>query len=137
MRWAPGCPTESFDVAFSNSLIEHLKTEASQERLASEMMRLSNQVYCQTPSRWFPVEPHYLGLFLHWIPAHHRPYWMYRYFTVWGWVTRPTRSQVEAQKEEVRLLGKRDLARLFPGCEIMTERFLGLPKSYVAIRRCR
>jgi len=31
-------------------------------------------------------------------------------------------------------LSRRELQRLFPGCKIKTERFLGIPKSYAAYR---
>jgi hypothetical protein len=36
---------------------------------------------------------------------------------------------------ELRLLSRRGMRKLFPGCEIYTERLLGLPKSLIAIRQ--
>jgi hypothetical protein len=49
-------------------------------------------------------------------------------------VNRPTQAQVDALVEEYRLLTYREMRELFPDCEIRRERFLGLTKSYVAVR---
>lgn len=61
-------PDQVFDLAFANSVIEHVGDTKQQETFASEMLRLGKRVYCQTPNRWFPVEPHYLALLVHWLP---------------------------------------------------------------------
>jgi len=124
-------PDQHFDLAMSNSVIEHV---ADQAKFAAEMMRTGKRIYCQTPSKWFPVEPHCLGLFVHWLPAPWFNYFVYRYLTLYGWIGRPNRAATAEFKQEVHLLGKAELARLFPGCKIRTERFLGLPKSYVVTR---
>ena len=114
-----------FDLAFSNSVIEHVGGPDRQQDFASELLRLGRRVYCQTPNRWFPVEPHFLGLFVHWLPAG----WLRRLhprFTLNGARGRPW--------EPVRLLTRRDLQRLFPGCHIRVERFLLWPKSFIVWR---
>jgi len=49
-------------------------------------------------------------------------------------VTRPSRAAHRQFKASIRLLNKRELQSLFPDCQIKTERFLGLPKSYAAFR---
>lgn len=36
--------------------------------------------------------------------------------------------------DEVRLLSKREMKEMFPDCHIITERFLLMPKSYIAVR---
>ena len=80
------------------------------------------------------MPPHWLGLFIHWLP----PRWqrrLARNLTVWGLVNRPTQEQVDALVDEYRLLSYREMRELFPDCEIRRERFLGLTKSYVAVRR--
>jgi len=136
---ADGCsvPLDAkFDLAFSNSAIEHVGTQERQQQFANEMMRLGRRVYCQTPNRWFPVETHYLTLFLHWLPSRWFGHRLHRYFTLQGWAGRPSReeSQRIRDRESIRLLNKRELQELFPGCQIRTERVLGWPKSYVAWR---
>lgn len=128
--------TEAFDLAFSNSAIEHVGTLERQRQFASEMMRLGRRLYCQTPNRWFPVETHYLALLVHWLPSRFFGHWMHRYLTLQGWAGRPTpeESRKIRERESIRLLTKKELQELFPGCEIRTERFLGMPKSYAAWR---
>src|SRR5690242_2118387 len=46
-------PDQSFDIVFSNSAIEHLKTQEDQRRFANEALRVGKQVFVQTPNRWF------------------------------------------------------------------------------------
>ena len=59
---------QSIDLAFSNSVIEHLDDFEGQSRFAAEMLRVGKQVYCQTPCRLFPIDPHLGAFFLHWLP---------------------------------------------------------------------
>jgi len=113
-----------FDLAFSNSAIEHVGTRERQQEFANEMMRLGRRVYCQTPNRWFPVETHYLALFVHWLPSRWFGHGLHRYCTLQGWAGRPSR-------EESQRIRDRESIRL---CQFRTERVLGWPKSYVAWR---
>src|SRR4051794_22510205 len=52
-------PDNSFHVAFSNSVIEHLFTRERQEAMAREVRRVAQAYWVQTPNFWFPIEPHY------------------------------------------------------------------------------
>ena|SRR5215471_19533755 len=131
---ATGLPDGIFDLAFSNSAIEHVGSIDDQRRFAHEMLRLGRRIYCQTPNKWFPIEPHFLGLFVHWLPRRWFTAFVYRYFTVNGWVARPDRNRCRELVNSVRLLTRNELAELFPGCKILTERFLGLTKSFVVVR---
>lgn len=124
-------PDGAFDLAFSNSVIEHVGDFADQKRFAREMLRLGRHIYCQTPNRWFPVEPHFLGLFIHWFPRRWFGYVFHRYFTMQGLTWKPDRQASRKLIDEIRLLTRRELTQLFPGCHIKAERFLGLTKSYV------
>lgn len=122
-----------FDTVFSNSVIEHLATWERQCRFAAELRRVGRGLWVQTPARGFPFEPHYFAPFIHWLPVS----WRRRAarFTPWGVMQRPSPQRVAEMVAEIRLLGRREMERLFPDCEIRTERFLGLPKSYIAVRR--
>jgi hypothetical protein len=124
-------PNRSFDVAFSNSVIEHVGSWKDMQRFASELRRVGSSFYCQTPNKWFPVEPHLGTLFLHWWPRLLNVYFVTRYLTLWGLLNRPSRVQVKKSLASIHLLSRRDLQRLFPGGTIMTERFLLLSKSFV------
>jgi Methyltransferase domain len=123
----------SFDLVFSNSLIEHLYTFEGQHNFASECRRVAKQYYIQSPNQWFFIEPHLLTPFIHWLPKKLRVR-LLRNFTIHGWVTRPNRQQSEQFANEVRLPTMRDMRRLFPDGEIWRERFLGLTKSLTAVK---
>jgi hypothetical protein len=123
----------SFGIVFSNSVIEHVGDPASQSRFAAELRRVVDGLWVQTPARAFPLEPHLLGIGIHYLPRSWQRY-LVRYFTGWGWLTRPSPARVEAFLGEIRLLDFAEFRQLFPDCEIRRERFLGLTKAYVAVR---
>jgi hypothetical protein len=129
-----GLPDLSFDLVFSNSAIEHVGGLEDQRRFANEMLRLGRRIYCQTPYRWFPIEPHFMALFVHWLPRRWFTAFIYRYFTLNGWIARPEPERCAELAASVRLLTRRELAELFPGCRIMRERFLGFTKSLIVIK---
>lgn len=114
-----------FPLAFSSSVIEHIP-KALQPRFASEIRRVANRYYVQTPNRWFPIEPHYQLPFFHFLPERLRRA-LNKRFTL-GW-------QEKGSWEEITLLSARDLRRLFPDGEIHRERVLGLTKSLMVVRR--
>ena len=49
---------QSFDIVFSNSVIEHVGDTSSQQRFAAEIARVGKAYWVQTPNRLFPIEPH-------------------------------------------------------------------------------
>ena len=128
----------SFDIVFSNSVIEHVGDFESQQQFANEIARVGHAYWVQTPNRRFPVEPHLLTPFLHFLPApwQHR---IARNFTVWSLIERPTPDRwefyIEHYLRDIRLLDAADLHRLFPSAKIVRERLGGLTKSLIAVRR--
>ena len=127
-------PDQAFDLAYSNSVIEHVGDLNAQRRFASELQRVGRRVYCQTPNKWFPVETHSLGLLLHWFPETRLLAWVYRYLSLQGRRVKPTPEECLARMRSVHLLTRKELAALFPGHHIRTERFAGLAKSFIAWR---
>jgi hypothetical protein len=125
----------SFDIVFSNSVIEHVGDAESQRRFAAEVMRVGRAWWVQTPNRRFPVEQHLLTPFVHWMPK-----WMQRALvprvTVWAMLVRPSPDRrdfyLRHYLEEIRLLTAAELRALFPGARIIRERFLGWTKSLIA-----
>ncbi len=125
-------PDGSFDIVFSNSVIEHVGTWERQLRFAAECRRVGRAFWIQTPAMEFFIEPHLIAPFIHWLPrAWQRR--LIRNLTVRGWLDRPGPAAVEEFLNEVRLLTYGEMRELFPGCPILKERFLGMCKSYVAI----
>jgi 2-polyprenyl-3-methyl-5-hydroxy-6-metoxy-1,4-benzoquinol methylase len=114
-----------FDVAFSNSVIEHVPA-ALQASFAAEVQRVARRYFVQTPNRYFPIEPHYQLPLFQFLPERVRRELNRRYTLGW---------QAKGQWEEINLLSYRDLRRLFPDAEIHRERVFGLTKSLIAVRR--
>jgi hypothetical protein len=127
--------SNSFDVGFSNSVIEHVGSRERQAKLASEIRRVARGLWVQTPARSFPIEPHLLALFVHYLPLGWQRH-LVRRFTLWGWISRPSQQRIDQFLRETRLLSHADMREFFPDCEIRRERFLGLTKSYIAVRLC-
>ncbi len=127
-------PNRSFDLAFSNSTIEHVGSWEDQQAFARELCRVGKRVYCQTPARRFFFEPHYFTPFVDWCQFLLKYYWFVRYFTYYGLRWKPSREQVKDFQSHLRLLTYSEMQQLFPACKIHRERFLGMTKAYIAIR---
>ena len=123
----------AFDVAFSNSVIEHLGDWEKQQNLAREIVRVARYYYVQTPNRWFFVEPHVITPFIHFLPRSWQRR-MLRSCTVWGLVMRPTPQQCDQFLKEVRLLSRAEMELLFADGEILREKVAGMTKSIIAVR---
>jgi SAM-dependent methyltransferase len=107
-----------FDLVYSSSVIEHVP-RARREAFAAEVNRVGRGLYVQTPAYGFPVEPHSLLPFAHWLPASVRkPYW---------------RLGAQGFWEDIDLLKRAEMARLF-GAPVHAERLGPLAKSWIAIR---
>jgi hypothetical protein len=126
-------PDASFEIVFSNSVIEHMTTMERQQAFASEARRVAKRIWIQTPARSFPIEPHLLTPFFQYFPSFLQKR-MVRHFTLWGLLTKPSPAEVEEMLCDIRLLTYREMKRLFPDCKILRERILGITKSYIAIR---
>src|SRR5690349_20469472 len=122
---------QSFDIVFSNSVIEHLGTWEKQQAFADEACRVGKCYWIQTPAKEFPLEPHYFGPFVHWFskPVQKR---LLRNFTLWGLLGRPSDETLDQVLAELRLLSGKEFRELFDGPQMWVERVLGLPKSYTA-----
>jgi SAM-dependent methyltransferase len=111
-----------FDLAYASSLIEHV-APARRAKMAAELRRVARGLFVQTPAYGFPVEPHALLPFAHWLPPRaRRAYW---------------RLGAAPWEEDLALLRRSELEALFPGAQIHAERFGPLTKSWVAIAPVR
>lgn len=125
-------PARSFDLAFSNSVIEHLGTLENQAAMAREVARVARAYWVQTPDIRFPFEPHYLAPFVHWVPRKYRH--LAAHLTPWAMIVRPTSAEIRDRIAEIRLLSAVEMRALFPDARLITERFSGWPKSLVVSR---
>jgi hypothetical protein len=124
----------SFDVVFSNSVIEHVGNHGDQRSMAREVRRVGRRYHVQTPNRYFPIEPHFQFPMFQFLPTSVRAQLASRYAL--GWYSRLDNIE-EAYDlvSSIRLLSRRELRGLFPEASIVTERFAGLAKSFVAVSR--
>lgn len=126
-------PDRSFDIVFSNSVIEHLEKYDRQAAMAAEVRRLAPVYWVQTPNFWFPIEPHFLTPAWHWLPVDARVALLRR--RRWGWRGPcPDADQARALVREIRLMRSPELRRLFPDATLQEERIGPLVKSFVAVR---
>jgi hypothetical protein len=122
------------DVCYSNSVIEHVGSWDDQQRFAAEVRRMAPQYYVQTPNRYFFVEPHLITPFIHFLPRGIARKLM-KNFTVHGLITRPSQQWRDAFLAQTRLLTVSEMRTLFPDAAIFREKFLGMTKSIIAIRK--
>jgi SAM-dependent methyltransferase len=116
---AEGLPfaTDEFDLVYCSSVIEHVPP-ARRAAFATELRRVGRGWFVQTPAWSFPIEPHALLPFAHWLPpALRRPYW---------------RLGVAGKWEAIELLRRGELEHLFGPAH--AERAGPLVKSWVSVR---
>jgi hypothetical protein len=123
-----------FHIAHANSVIEHVGDWPHMVRFAQEIQRLAPNLFVQTPYFWFPVEPHFMTPFFHWLPRPLRISLIMRFAL--GNHTRSASVDAAAAKlERYRLLDQNMLQALFPKARIQREKVAGLTKSLIAIQK--
>jgi SAM-dependent methyltransferase len=106
-----------FDLVYCSSVIEHV-ARARRGAFARELRRVGRGWFVQTPAWSFPLEPHALLPFAHWLPPRlRRPYWKLGAAGKW---------------EEIALLRRGELEALFGPA--LPERVGPLVKSWVCVR---
>lgn len=125
-----GIDDNEFDVAFSNSVIEHLFTFENQKKMAREVQRVARAYWVQTPNFWFPMEPHFHVPGWQWMPKSARVALIRRRQCGWRGPC-PDPAEAREAVDEVRLMSRRELRQCFPHATIWAERMFGLVKSWV------
>jgi SAM-dependent methyltransferase len=106
-----------FDLVYCSSVIEHV-APADRAAFAAEVRRVGRGWMVQTPAYSFPIEPHALLPFAHWLPVGvRRPYWRFGATGAW---------------EDISLLGRAEMQELFGPAR--AERFGPLVKSWVCVQ---
>jgi SAM-dependent methyltransferase len=122
-------PDKSFDIVWSNAVIEHVGNFEDQQRMAREIMRVGKRWFVTTPNRWYPYEFHLRLPFVTWLPWHGyvRCGRLVRYNHVEGKYT------WGAGPADIRLLSAAELARCFPGSRIIKQRVTFMPETLIAV----
>lgn len=122
---------KKIDILLCNSVIEHVPPP-ERSGLAREITRVARNYIIQTPAKEFPLELHFLMPFLHWLP---RPIGRaLAKFTPFGLVQRDA-ALVQQYFDTTNLLTAREFRSLFPEGQLVIERFLFIPKSYMIISK--
>lgn len=105
-----------FDLVYCSSVIEHVPPPR-RIVFAEEVRRVGRGWFVQTPAYSFPLEPHSLLPFAHWLPPRARkPYW---------------RLGAAGEWEQIELLRRAEMESLFGPA--LPERAAGLVKSWVCV----
>jgi hypothetical protein len=121
----------TYDLVFSNSVLEHVGGHAQRLRFADAVHKLADRHWVQTPYRYFPVEPHWLFPGFQFLPLTARS----RIACRWPLAhSRPaSKAAGRAEAMSVELLSRAELAHYFPHSQLRAERMLGLVKSLIAV----
>jgi hypothetical protein len=122
----------SYDLVFSNSVIEHLGGHAQRQRFADAVHKLADRHWVQTPYRYFPVEPHWLFPGFQFLPLAVRAEVSRR----WPLSHTPSQSTDEGVRAamSVELLSCTEMAFYFPDSTLRFERMIGIVKSLIAAK---
>lgn len=122
-----------FDLAHSNSVIEHVGSRENMRNFGLNMRRLAPRYYCQTPNFWFPYEPHFRTVGFQYLPKAVRVAMLQRFSL--GFFSRiDDAEEAEDIVQHHDLIGRRQMAAIFPDAEIAFENVLGFRKSIIAVR---
>jgi hypothetical protein len=123
----------AFDLAHSNSVIEHVGSYSNMIRFAAETRRVGRAYYVQTPYLWFPLEPHYRVPFLHWLPDAMRLR-LHSSMNL-GYARRCDYLEAMRRIDGVRIVDRALMRALFPDGELIGERYMLMTKSITSLRR--
>jgi len=119
-----------FDLLLCNSVLEHVDPR-DRGRLAGEAVRVAKRIFVQTPAYSFPVEPHFIMPFVHWLPRQ-LGYWVI-HLSPWRLLARPKHETIHQYWWGTQLLTEKELKALFPTAVIEYESFFGFVKSYYVV----
>lgn len=128
----PEFADKAFDIAHSNSVIEHVGSYRNMIRMAGETRRVGRGYFVQVPYWWFPLEPHYGLPFIHWLPDLLRIK-LHSTFNV-GYASKCTYREAMDRVDYVHLVDKTLMRNLFPDGKLLREPYLFMTKSLIMIR---
>ncbi len=117
-------PDDTFDIGFSNAVVEHVGDREQQRRFVHELVRTCRRTMIATPNAVFPIDPHTLLPFVHWLPRRLRHP-----------ILRRTGNAKWASEDALNPVTARRLRGLFPDdvdVRIERQRVLGLTTVLIA-----
>lgn len=122
-------PDKSFDLVYSNAVIEHVGGFEDQKRMADEVRRVGKRWFLTTPNRWYPFEFHARMPFLSWLP----PHLMHKAARLWAYNHVQGRYRSGNDYSDVHLMTAGQLRRAFPDSLILKPRVTFWPETLVVI----
>lgn len=122
----------SYDIVFSNSVIEHLYNYENQQKMAKEILRVGKHHYIQTPNKNFFLEPHYVLPFFQFLPKKIQLFILTK--TPFSRMKKWEFNEAKNYVDEISLLSIIQMKSLFANSSIYFERFFGLKKSIIAYK---
>ena len=122
-------PDKSFDVVYSNAVIEHVGSFEKQKAMAGEIMRVGKRWFVTTPNRWFPFEFHMRLPFVTWLPGNGY-LWIGRivsYNHVQG------KYRFGGKHNGLRLMSAHELRECFPNSKIIKQRVTIMAETLIAV----
>jgi hypothetical protein len=125
--------SRSFDLVFSNAVLEHVGGHANRQAFAQATIDLAPHHWIQTPYRYFPIEPHWLFPWFQHLPVAARVQVSKR----WPLLHTPSADKDEALRTvlEVELISISELRHYFPASQILRERVGPFTKSIIAVKK--
>jgi Methyltransferase domain len=123
----------AFDIAHSNSCIEHVGSWEDKVAFARQVTRVAPSYFVQTPNYWFPFEPHYRLPLVQYLPVRAQIELVYKLQRSAEYRL-TSRQQAQEFVRHNSLLTRSEMCTLFPDSTILCERFMGLNKSLMAIK---
>lgn len=120
---------KSFDIVFSNAVIEHVGGPEDQRKMADEIMRVGKRWFVTTPNRWYPFEFHLRLPLVTWLPWHGY-LWAGR-LVQYGHVQQ--RYVFGVKPGGLLLLTASDLKKCFPDSRIVKQRVTFMAETLIAI----
>jgi len=127
-----------FDLAFSNSVIEHVGNFKKQILFAKEHLRLAKFYYCQTPNKSFFMDPHTFVPYFFYLNKNIQIF-LLKNFSLGNYQKAKNNKEAKKIIKETQMLSFNDFKYLFAEKEITIEKFLFMNKSFIAtnIRKYR
>jgi hypothetical protein len=110
----------SFDIVYSNAVLEHLPSQDHVKRFAAEVQRVGKGWFVTTPNFWYPADPHYHLPFLQWLPDSTQQ--------------RLVASLGITPYDHIHLLTSAELRKLFPGGTVVGSRVTFCPETLITFR---
>jgi len=111
---------KSFDIVYSNAVLEHLPGPEHVARFAGEVQRVGRGWFVATPNRRFPVDPHYHIPLVQFLSPQSQQ--------------RLVKNLGKVPYEHLHLLNRGDLRRLFPTSRIVGCRVTLYAETLIAYR---